>query len=125
MSWVCELAEDARKDLREVPKAIQERVARVMMQMATDPFQGNVKALQGKEWRGVFRQRIGDYAWNRVESGSGPGASLLPRGSDFASLALHQCDSDLPEVVRSGLTTLPTQARSLRSEPSEREHSKA
>ena len=36
MIWVCELAEDARKDLREVPKAIQERVARVMMQMATD-----------------------------------------------------------------------------------------
>jgi hypothetical protein len=32
-----------------------------MMQMATDPFQGNVKALQGKEWRGVFRRRIGDY----------------------------------------------------------------
>ena len=61
MSWVCELAEDARKDLREVPKAIQERVARVMMQMSTDPFQGNVKALQGKEWRGVFRRRIGDY----------------------------------------------------------------
>ena len=59
MSWVCELAEDARKDLREVPKAIQERVARVMMQMATDPFQGNVKA--SKEWRSVFRRRIGDY----------------------------------------------------------------
>jgi mRNA-degrading endonuclease RelE of RelBE toxin-antitoxin system len=29
--------------------------------MATDPFQGNVKALQGKEWKGVFRRRIGDY----------------------------------------------------------------
>lgn len=31
MSWVCELTEDARK------------------------------ALRGKEWRGVFRRRIGDY----------------------------------------------------------------
>jgi mRNA-degrading endonuclease RelE of RelBE toxin-antitoxin system len=61
MSWVCELAEDARRDLREVPRAIQERVARVMMQTATDPFQRNVKALHGKEWRGVFRRRIGDY----------------------------------------------------------------
>jgi mRNA-degrading endonuclease RelE of RelBE toxin-antitoxin system len=61
MSWVCELTEDAKKDLRDVPKAIQERVARVMMQMATDPFQGNVKALQGKEWTGVSRRRIGDY----------------------------------------------------------------
>ena len=61
MSWVCELTEDARKDLHRAPKTIQERVARVMTQMATDPFQGNVKALQGKEWRGVFRRRIGDY----------------------------------------------------------------
>ena len=29
--------------------------------MASDPFQGNVKALKGEEWRGVFRRRIGDY----------------------------------------------------------------
>jgi hypothetical protein len=28
MSWVCELTEDAKKDLRDVPKALQERVAR-------------------------------------------------------------------------------------------------
>ena len=36
-------------------------VARVMTQMAADPFQGNVKALHGEEWKGVFRRRIGDY----------------------------------------------------------------
>jgi mRNA-degrading endonuclease RelE of RelBE toxin-antitoxin system len=29
--------------------------------MAADPFHGNVKALQGPEWKGVFRRRIGDY----------------------------------------------------------------
>jgi mRNA-degrading endonuclease RelE of RelBE toxin-antitoxin system len=29
--------------------------------MASDPFQGDVKALQGSEWQGVFRRRIGDY----------------------------------------------------------------
>ena len=29
--------------------------------METDPLLGNVKALQGPEWRGVFRRRIGDY----------------------------------------------------------------
>ena len=61
MSWVCELSEDAAKDLRDLPKAIQKRVARVFTQMAADPFLGNVKTLQGKEWKGVFRRRIGDY----------------------------------------------------------------
>jgi mRNA-degrading endonuclease RelE of RelBE toxin-antitoxin system len=29
--------------------------------MAADPFEGNVKALKGDQWRGVFRRRIGDY----------------------------------------------------------------
>jgi len=43
MSWVCELTEDAKKDLDDVPKAIQKRVARVLAQMETDPFQGTVK----------------------------------------------------------------------------------
>jgi mRNA-degrading endonuclease RelE of RelBE toxin-antitoxin system len=36
-------------------------VERVIAQMASDPFQGDVKALQGEEWRGVFRRRLGDY----------------------------------------------------------------
>jgi mRNA-degrading endonuclease RelE of RelBE toxin-antitoxin system len=29
--------------------------------MASDPFQSDVKALQGWEWKGVFRRRMGDY----------------------------------------------------------------
>jgi len=61
MNWVCEFTESAKHDLCSLPKAIQKRAARVMTQMASDPFQGNVKALQGEEWRGVFRRRIGDY----------------------------------------------------------------
>jgi mRNA-degrading endonuclease RelE of RelBE toxin-antitoxin system len=61
MSWVCELTEDAERDLRELPKPIRKRVARVLTQMESDPFQGDVKALHGEEWKGVFRRRIGDY----------------------------------------------------------------
>jgi addiction module RelE/StbE family toxin len=62
MSWACELTEDARKDLKALPRKIQERVARVLGQMAgSDPLQGDVKALKGEEWKNVFRRRIGDY----------------------------------------------------------------
>ncbi|HMD97876.1 MAG TPA: type II toxin-antitoxin system RelE/ParE family toxin [Terriglobia bacterium] len=61
MSWVCELTDDAKRDLRYLPTAIQKRVARVLDQMHSDPFQGDVKALQGDEWKGVFRRRLGDY----------------------------------------------------------------
>jgi mRNA-degrading endonuclease RelE of RelBE toxin-antitoxin system len=61
MSWIFEFAEDAEKDLRELPVEIQRRVARTLQQMAVDPFQANVKALHGPEWKGVFRRRIGSY----------------------------------------------------------------
>ena len=61
MNWVCELTEDAEQDLRKLPKAIQKRVARVLAQMESNPFYGDVKALRGEEWKGVFRRRIGDY----------------------------------------------------------------
>ena len=47
MNWACEFSKDAEADLEDLPKAIQKRVARVIAQMATDPFQGNVKALRG------------------------------------------------------------------------------
>jgi mRNA-degrading endonuclease RelE of RelBE toxin-antitoxin system len=56
MTWACELTEDAERDLRGLPKGIQKRVARTLTQMASDPFEGNVKALKGVEWRGVFRR---------------------------------------------------------------------
>ena len=56
MNWVCEFTEDAEQDLRRLPKSIQRRVARVLTSMASDPFQGNVKALKGEEWKGVFRR---------------------------------------------------------------------
>jgi len=61
MSWVCDLTEDAEHDLHDLPKAIQKRVARVLTQMEIDPFRGDVMALHGEEWRGVFHRRIGDY----------------------------------------------------------------
>jgi mRNA-degrading endonuclease RelE of RelBE toxin-antitoxin system len=60
MNWTCEFTEDAKRDLHGLPKAIQKRVARVLGQMADDPFQGNVKALKDDAWRGVCRRRIGD-----------------------------------------------------------------
>jgi mRNA-degrading endonuclease RelE of RelBE toxin-antitoxin system len=61
VNWVCKFSANAEQDLRGAPKAIQKRVARVLSQMSSDPFQGNVKPLKGAEWKGVFRRRIGDY----------------------------------------------------------------
>ena len=61
MNWVCRFSSQAEQELIGLPKFIQARVARVVEQMGVDPFQGNIKALQGRQWKGVFRRRIGDY----------------------------------------------------------------
>jgi mRNA-degrading endonuclease RelE of RelBE toxin-antitoxin system len=61
VSWVCELTESAKEDLKDLPRDAQERLGRALDQMSLDPFQGDVKALQGKEWKGVFRRRAGAY----------------------------------------------------------------
>jgi mRNA-degrading endonuclease RelE of RelBE toxin-antitoxin system len=61
MNWACELTDDAKRDLHDLPDAVQKRIARMLDQMQDDPFLGDVKALQGEEWKGVFRRRLGDY----------------------------------------------------------------
>ena len=61
MNWACEFTANAQEDVAGLPRAIQKRVARVVLQMAQDPFAGDVKALRGEEWKGMFRRRIGDY----------------------------------------------------------------
>ena len=44
MTWTCEFTDQAKEDFRSLPKTIQKRVARVLTQMASDPFQGNVNS---------------------------------------------------------------------------------
>jgi mRNA-degrading endonuclease RelE of RelBE toxin-antitoxin system len=61
MSWVCELTEAAEKDLRDLPGDARRSIARVLDQMAFDPFQGDTRALKGSEWKGVFRRSAGSH----------------------------------------------------------------
>jgi mRNA-degrading endonuclease RelE of RelBE toxin-antitoxin system len=61
MSWVCEFTKDAEKDLRALPRTSQERVARLADEFQINPFQGDVKPLEGAAWKGVFRRRFGNY----------------------------------------------------------------
>ncbi len=61
MSWAYELTGAAEQDLHQLPKHIQKRIARVLKMMAGNPFQGDIKALGGTEWKNAFRRRLGDY----------------------------------------------------------------
>ena len=79
MNWGCELTDAANRDLRDLPKSIQKRVARVLDQMHSNPSQGDVKALRGDEWKGVFRRRLAQVRHAMAfRALAAPGFSLAP-----------------------------------------------
>lgn len=61
MSWAVELSAAAEKDLKHLPRDRQARIERAIDEMEVDPFSGDVKALQGAEWKGRYRKRVGPY----------------------------------------------------------------
>ena len=61
MNWASEFTKDAERDFKKLPRNIQRQITHVLEVMATDPFQGQTRPLQGKEWKGVYRRRIGSY----------------------------------------------------------------
>jgi len=61
MSWVVRVSDDARRFIDRLPPKARRQISRGLTQMGVDPFQGNVKALQGNEWKGYYRKRAGDY----------------------------------------------------------------
>lgn len=61
MNWVVRIADEARLAIDALPTKARRQVARHIGRMEQDPFQGDVKALQGKAWKGYYRKRVGDY----------------------------------------------------------------
>jgi mRNA interferase RelE/StbE len=61
MNWSVELTPEAEKQLKHLPGNVQKQLGRSIDAMKLDPFVGNVKALQGEEWKGVYRKRTGNY----------------------------------------------------------------
>ena len=54
MRWSAELSDEAQKQLARFPRNIRDRIER-----ALDEFE--MKALQGPEWKGRYRKRVGAY----------------------------------------------------------------
>ena len=76
MRFRVELSRDAQEQFLRFPKDAQARIVR-----AIDEFQGrddsqwsNVKALQGTEWKGRYRKRVGPY---RIVFRKFPGRGVL------------------------------------------------
>jgi mRNA-degrading endonuclease RelE of RelBE toxin-antitoxin system len=61
MNWVVRIADDAQAFINGLPKKARDQISRSITEMEQDPFRGDVKALQGKEWKGYYRKRTGRY----------------------------------------------------------------
>ena len=61
MSRACDLTSDAARDLKKLPKDVRKRISNAVEELRDDPLRGDVKPLKGREWKGVWRKRVGDY----------------------------------------------------------------
>jgi mRNA-degrading endonuclease RelE of RelBE toxin-antitoxin system len=63
MRWRAELSSDAQGQLEQFPRNVRDRMSRAIDELeATDDSQwSNIRALQGPEWKGRLRKRVGPY----------------------------------------------------------------
>ncbi len=62
MRFRVELSKEAQKQLAAFPRDVRDRMERAIDEFERDDSQWtNVKALQGLQWRGRFRKRVGPY----------------------------------------------------------------
>jgi len=61
MAWTIELSSRAEKDFARIPTDQQALIRQSFERMADDLFSGKVKALKGKEWKGVYGRTVGRW----------------------------------------------------------------
>ncbi len=87
MIWAVELSAAAEKDLKRLPRDRQARIERAIDELEENPFAGDVKALQGPEWKGRYRKRVWtvqDCLYGRSQSFGGGGVRHShPVGEDL------------------------------------------
>jgi mRNA-degrading endonuclease RelE of RelBE toxin-antitoxin system len=76
MFWRVDLSAEATKQLSSFPPTVRARLIRAIdeLEQRDDSQWSNVKALQGSQWKGRFRKRVGAY---RVVFRKFPDRSLL------------------------------------------------
>lgn len=63
MRFRVEVSREAERQLSKLPSKVRDRIARAIdeFEEQDDSLWSNVKALQGPEWKGRFRKRVGSY----------------------------------------------------------------
>ena len=87
MRYRVELSKEAHKQLIRLPREVMERMERAIdeMEAVDDSVWSNMKALQGSEWKGRYRRRVGDYRIILVKfptRGVTEISAILPKSKD-------------------------------------------
>ena len=63
MRYRVELSTEAQKQLTKLPRDMRDRIENEIDEMdeRDDSLWSNTKALQGSEWKGFYRKRVGSY----------------------------------------------------------------
>ncbi len=63
MRYRFELSTESQRQLSRFPREVQERLAHAIddLESRDDSQWSNVKALQGVQWKGRFRKKVGPY----------------------------------------------------------------
>jgi mRNA-degrading endonuclease RelE of RelBE toxin-antitoxin system len=63
MRWFAELSDAAAQQLARFPRSVRDRIERAIdeFEEKDDSQWSNIKALQGPEWKGRLRKRVGPY----------------------------------------------------------------
>jgi mRNA-degrading endonuclease RelE of RelBE toxin-antitoxin system len=61
MNWIVHVQNEAAKQLKAIPPDRRKRILSDLNALETDPFQGLVKPLKGKENKGRYRKVSGRY----------------------------------------------------------------
>lgn len=61
MSWRAELSDTAERQLKRLPRDVQQRIGQAIDDLEADPFRGDVIPLKGRRWQGRYRKRVGRY----------------------------------------------------------------
>jgi mRNA-degrading endonuclease RelE of RelBE toxin-antitoxin system len=61
VSWTCNLASEAAKQLRRLPHDRRRQLARAIEELTEDPMQGDVRPIKSGKFKGTLRKRVGRY----------------------------------------------------------------
>ena len=63
MRWYADLSREAQKQLTRLSRDVRQRITRAIdeFEEKDDSQWSNIKALQGPEWKGRLRKKVGPY----------------------------------------------------------------